>query len=101
MGTVDDVARPVLQWQDLVGAATSISNTSSELLVKAYPNPATTMLTIENAPLNASYSIINAIGQVQGSGIITNSTLQLNVESYDKGIYILKVGDNASKIMIK
>jgi hypothetical protein len=101
MGTVNEVARPVLQWQDLVGAATSAKEISSKTLVKVYPNPASSYLTIENAPLNAKYSLINLNGQIQKSGIITNERMILHVDDFNQGFYVLKVGNNYSKIIIK
>jgi len=102
MGTVDGEARPVLQFQDMFdGGGTGIKDhVNSELLI-SYPNPVSIELTIENAPLNAEYSMINMIGQTVESGIVTSERMMLNVENYETGLYILKVGDSVNRIMVK
>ncbi len=102
MGTVNNVARPVLQWQDIeAGGPTSIRKIGTESLIHVFPNPTTSKLTIENAPVNARYSLVNMLGQVQQFGTIQSTTMSFDVESYSKGIYILTIGDNVNKIIIK
>ena len=101
MGTVDGVTRPVLKWQDLDGGNLSVAKISLGSLLKVYPNPVTSPLTIENAPVNATFSLTNSVGQEQISGTIEGTSKQLNVESYSKGIYILRVGNQTSKIIIE
>jgi hypothetical protein len=39
--------------------------------------------------------------QVHNSGTIQSTTMNLNVELYNKGIYILRVGDSVCKIIIE
>ncbi len=99
MGTVDGTARPVLQWQ-AIALTTSVNEKSTKSLVKVYPNPASSYLTVENAPLNAKYSLINLNGQIQKSGIITNERMVLHVDELNQGIYVLKVGNSYNKIII-
>jgi hypothetical protein len=102
IGMVDGVMRPYLKWQDIpAGGPISVKERANMSMVKVYPNPATSNLTIENAPVNAEYRLINMIGQTLESGIITGSHTMLNIEKYQKGIYLLKVGDDVSKIMVK
>ncbi len=102
MGTVDGETRPYLQWQDLVGggSGTNVKNPVS-IGFTAYPNPVSGKLTIENAPLNAEYRMMNMIGQTVESGVVKSHRMMLNVENYEKGIYLLKVGDNVNKILVK
>jgi len=100
MGTVNGVARPVLQWQGLAPLSVDEINVKGSL-VSVYPNPVTSLLTIENAPMNATFSLINSLGQEVISGTVEGTNKQLNVESYSNGIYILRVGDIASKIVIE
>jgi len=88
----------IADWPNTV---ISVDKANLEPLFRVYPNPVSSMLSIENAPVNAEYSITNLIGQVQKSGTIKSSSMSLNVESYNKGIYILRVGKNVSKILIK
>tara|TARA_B100000809_G_scaffold8645_2_gene8313 strand:+ start:1776 stop:3176 length:1401 start_codon:yes stop_codon:yes gene_type:complete len=103
IGDVNGVQRPYLQWQDLTpGTMLSVDNISLDVsLLRAYPNPVSSRLTIENAPVNAQFSMTNLLGQEQVSGTIEGTSMQLNVESYNKGIYILRVGDTSSKIVIE
>ncbi len=103
MGLVDGVTRPYLQWQDLAGGTVvvSVKDIDTRQLIKVYPNPVSTNLTIENAPLNIEYRLINMMGQTQKSGIITSRRMILNMEEYKQGIYLFKVGNNVSKIIVK
>ena len=101
IGDVYGVQRPYLQWQDLVGEEVSVNDLRKSGLIKAYPNPVTGTLNIENAPLNASYRMMNLVGQTIESGLITSSHMLLNTENYEKGIYLLKIGDNVNKILVK
>ena len=102
IGDVDGTQRPTLKWLD---DGPIVGNPEKEManrsMIKVYPNPATSNLTIENAPVNAEYMLINLIGQIQESGIITNGNMVLNLGNYQKGIYMLKVGDSVSKIMVQ
>jgi hypothetical protein len=101
MGTVDGDARPVLQWQKLIGGGPgAIHSSNSEALI-AYPNPVSGKLTVDNAPLNVEYRMINMIGQTMESGVVTSKQLILNVEDYKAGIYMLKVGDSVNKIIVR
>jgi hypothetical protein len=79
----------------------TVSSRLTEPLFRVYPNPVSSKLTIENAPLNARYTLVNMAGKVYNSGTIKSTTMNLNVESYNKGVYILKVGDSVSKIIIE
>ena len=103
MGTVKGVIRPYLRWQDLPGGTviSSSNDISTKQLLKVYPNPVSTNLTIENAPFNADYSLINLMGQTKKSGIVTSKRMTLNLEDCKQGIYLLKVGDYVSKIIVK
>lgn len=103
MGLVNGVTRPYLQWQDLKGGggAVSVKNIDTRQLIKVYPNPVSTNLTIENAPINVEYSLINIMGQTQKSGIITSKSMILDIKNYKRGTYLLKVGNNVSRIIVK
>jgi hypothetical protein len=101
IGDVEGVQRPYLQWQDEVGTPLSVDEISLGSLLKVYPNPVTSRLTIENAPVNAQFSMTNLLGQELISGTVEGTSMHLNVESYNKGIYILRVGDQTNKIIIE
>ncbi|MFC2115932.1 T9SS type A sorting domain-containing protein [Bacteroidota bacterium] len=103
MGTVEGVARPILQWQALLdkSPAVSVKDIDTRQLIQVYPNPVSTYLTLENAPVNAEYRLINMVGQTQESGIVRSKRMILNLAKYEQGFYLLKVGDNVSKILVK
>ncbi len=101
MGTVDGDARPTLQWQDLVGQDVGIRDTQIQSILKVYPNPVSGILTIENAQMNTEYRMLNVVGQTLQSGLVHSTIMTLNLEGYEKGIYLLKVGDSVNKILVK
>ncbi len=88
----------IADWPNTV---VSVDKISLEPLFRAYPNPASSMLTIENAPMDADFSLINMAGHELISGTIEGTSMNLNVRSYPKGIYILTVGDDARKVIIE
>lgn len=79
----------------------SVDNIKSEPLFRMYPNPVSSMLSIENAPINANFSLINIAGQELISGTIEGTSMNLNVESYPIGIYMLSVAGDARKVIIE
>ncbi len=101
IGDVDGVQRPYLQWQDLVGEEVSVNDLKNSNLIKVYPNPVSGVLNIENAPINSQYNLTNMIGQTIQSGVVRSNSITLNLQGYEKGIYLLKVGDSVNKILVK
>ena len=90
MGTVDGDQRPYLQWQDLVNQDVAVRDVNADKF-RAYPNPVSGILTIENAPLNVPYVMMNMVGQTVESGVVSGRTMMLNTGKYQKGIYLLKI----------
>jgi len=101
IGDVKGVQRPYLKWQDMRQGASGISNAKNAVSINVYPNPVSGMLTIENAPLNVEFRMINIVGQTVKSGVINNRTMRLNVSDFEKGVYLLRVGNDVSKILVK
>jgi hypothetical protein len=63
-----------------------------------YPNPAISMLNIENANGIETVSIINTLGQAVFTKAINSNSTQVDVSSLSKGIYFVTVtSGNASK----
>lgn len=59
-----------------------------------YPNPAGVTLSISGQISERSpYQIMNNLGQVILSGIVSASTAHIDIESLAKGIYILRIGE--------
>ena len=66
-----------------------------------YPNPATTVLTVENSKYpNLTFSFYNTIGQNISSGSLSNSMNTISVETFAKGIYFLHLVDEDSNAEI-
>jgi hypothetical protein len=60
--------------------------------IKIYPNPATTSLTIEFANTVYDLSITDVTGRIVFTQTsITNSPLQINCKSFQKGIYLIHI----------
>lgn len=78
-----------IQNSSSVKAGNSLNN------FKINPNPAKSILTIQGIPANTtSYiSIISLQGKICQQVITNSKTLQLNVSTLSRGIYILKVQD--------
>jgi hypothetical protein len=55
-----------------------------------YPNPATENVTIEAANMNR-ITVINAIGQVVYDREISAERTQLNIATYEAGIYMVRI----------
>ena len=80
-----------------------ILNNSDQIQI--YPNPtdASTMILCDVEKFN-KYQVVNALGQVLGSQRIESSMFELNLESYEDGIYYLQLsGDHeqANKSILK
>lgn len=57
-----------------------------------YPNPANTTLMIsQSEAANITYKIINVLGQVIQTGAINNSNRQINVSTFEEGIYYIQL----------
>ena len=84
---------------------------NTELIVnngelKIYPNPATSLLTIESETLNKrenELSIVNVLGEemLRRKFKTTNSRYQIDVSPFRKGIYLIKVNEYIRKVVIE
>jgi Concanavalin A-like lectin/glucanases superfamily/Calx-beta domain len=63
--------------------------------LKVYPSIATNYLNVET-DLTDNFSIINALGQVQMTGKITN---YVDINALSKGVYVFKVGEAQAKFV--
>ena len=71
---------------DIITGIDAISLTNTRL----YPNPATDNVTIEAANMNR-ITVINAVGQVVYDHEISAERTQLNIASYEAGIYMVRI----------
>jgi uncharacterized protein YjdB len=83
----------------------SIANMSVVSNIKLFPNPASRQFFIENAPLGATYEIVSLHGQLVQSGIISNSTQQVNLSEISTSVLIVRMYDEkqsyVSKIVVE
>ena len=72
---------------------------------KLFPNPATSRITIssedEKSIAGSTFSIYAADGRVVSSGVITSNNFSLNISSFIRGIYFVKIGEDAGKQIIR
>ena len=80
---------------------TSNSTNSNDVFeLKLYPNPVDNMLTISNSDdSNATYKIINLIGQVVKSGNMNEK--EINVSEFKSGMYIFEATTNEKTVSKK
>ncbi|SDG09049.1 Por secretion system C-terminal sorting domain-containing protein [Dyadobacter soli] len=73
---------------------------AGEGIVKMYPNPAQTELTVEGAAENEPVSVFTSAGRP----VVTGAKLsggKFDVTDLKEGIYTIKIGDVAKKLLIK
>ena len=91
---------PVKSAYILVNATGIEDNLFAGLVV--YPNPVVSILTIENCDAVETISIMNIAGKViQTMETNFESRLTINMETFGKGIYFLKLNadDGSSKVV--
>lgn len=62
--------------------------------IKLYPNPTTSILNITSVSENATYRVINLLGQVISKGKVENG--EISVSKINVGNYILEIYDNGT-----
>lgn len=82
---------------------TSISATNIEVSFNIYPNPAKDYLTIETSLLteNSILEVYDFSGKMVHNQSIINKTTVLNISTFSKGIYVIKLNNLFSKISIE
>ena len=71
-------------------ATTGIQNIESNM-VRYFPNPANTELTIETSLIDAKYSIVDATGRELLNGILTKGNNKIDVQGLQNGFYFVRV----------
>lgn len=80
----------------------SVPQVKNSRVISIYPNPATDKILISaNNEANSMIEIFSPIGQlVMKSTLDENGTKTIDISSFTKGIYLIKVGKTASKIIV-
>ncbi len=72
---------------------------------KLFPNPATDRITIssehERSITGSTFSIHSADGRVVQSGLVSSNNFSLNISSFRRGIYFVRIGEDAGKQVIR
>lgn len=81
-----------------IGCAEGIDENLAPSL-NLYPNPATNMVTVENA--TEDIVVYNSIGQVVLTVTASSSTVNVDVSSLAAGIYVFQSGSSMNKVLVK
>lgn len=76
---------------DMTMTSTSIDNVPSDLSVNIFPNPARDVLNIVSGYEIKSVSLVNLVGQTVYSRNVFGNEIQINVSSYNTGMYIVQL----------
>jgi len=74
-------------------------NTFSKKAFVLYPNPVQDNLHITKIESDANYEVFSVLGAKVLSGTISAGGSTINVESLDKGVYIIKIGNAVQKFI--
>jgi len=85
-----------LVGEAVMSSFVQISTVGTELIeapaIKAYPNPVSGMLTIDNCSAFRTLTVIDVTGKVHQRVETQNENrIELNMEAYQKGVYLLKL----------
>ena len=78
---------------------TAVNNYQQEISFVAYPNPCQNVLNVNNVTVNEPVSLFNAMGQQIWSGMTQDTYMQIDMQSYPAGVYMLQVGTQMTKIV--
>jgi hypothetical protein len=77
---------------------TGISAIETGENVKIYPNPASTQITVENAPINSDISIFSIDGRLVHQQKLSNTNaVKIDVSKFEKGAYLIAVRSQKDK----
>jgi hypothetical protein len=70
-----------------------IDNKNTNDLIKVYPNPTYSLITIEVLSAGSNFEIQNALGQVVKKGTLINKKSIINIDDLSAGVYMLKIDE--------
>ena len=96
--------RNTFQWKDFrsVNAYTTYLSTTETKnnLLKVYPNPAKDHVVISNISKGENISVYDLSGKILFQTKSPGNSLNINTSSYKNGIYLVKVGEKTTKIIV-
>ena len=70
--------------------------------VRLYPNPASTYVNVKGAKADALVRLFDANGSLQYEArTAADGTLQIDLSAYAEGSYLLRVGNDAKRLLIQ
>ena len=69
--------------------------------VKAYPNPCRDFVQLSGMPIGETYRIYDLCGKTVVTGICSSNSFCISTQELQKGVYVLKIGRVAKKIVKK
>ncbi|KJF45134.1 endo-1,4-beta-xylanase [Draconibacterium sediminis] len=69
--------------------------------LRVFPNPATTVLNIEYSEAPYKVSVYNSIGVLVHSLESSEPLININIDSYTKGLYLVRITDNDNNVLTR
>jgi hypothetical protein len=90
----------IFKWTELPGIGVGLEESSVDIL-EIYPNPCETLLTMrtQEKKVGSEFSIMNALGKVVSTGVITEVNQSINIAHLAPGSYALCVGENHQRFI--
>jgi len=84
----------IFKWTELPGIGVGLEESSVDIL-EIYPNPCETVLTMrtQETKVGSDFSIMNALGMLVSTGLITEVNQSINIAHLAPGSYTLCVGE--------
>ncbi len=89
-------------WQDFgtINGTLSTNYLEKELVIKLFPNPATTNISITGLSERSSYNVYDVVGKPILKGTLLNGN-SINIENLSSGLYFLKLKNREAIKFIK
>lgn len=69
-------------------------------ILALYPNPTNGLVTLEDVKEGSNYGVFNLLGkQILGGKVSNSPDFTLDLRSFDKGLYVLKVANQVAKLI--
>jgi hypothetical protein len=90
----------IFKWTELPGIGVGLEESSVDIL-EIYPNPCETVLTVraQETKVGSEFSIMNALGMLVYTGVITEVNQSINIAHLAPGSYTLCVGENHQRFI--
>ncbi|MFK5856718.1 MAG: Omp28-related outer membrane protein [Bacteroidota bacterium] len=100
MGSTESMNEIVRRTNDWFNFGVGV-NEIFESLIKVFPNPASNNVTVESASIIKHISIYDISGRKVYSVSLNQNKVELNIESFDKGIYMIQLETDSGTITEK